>query len=292
MRTMGDHFFFIGPGRAALSLGFALWKAESVESLVYCGRKPDPPAHPLFIEGWARYVFGLERPAPGTTAVILGVPDEVLPELAMALAAQGEAPPGCAAFHLSGALGTDVLEPLLERGYSVGTLHPLQTLADPHLGAEQLTGAYFAVSGEPAAISVARRILNPLGSPVLTIPVARRPLYHAAAVFASNYLAGLIAAAGRLMVQAGVPEDEALPAILPLARGSLENLGALGPVRALTGPVSRGDVETVRLHLRTLEPRERSLYASMGMEILALAEEGGLSQETADELREIFERER
>jgi predicted short-subunit dehydrogenase-like oxidoreductase (DUF2520 family) len=160
------------------------------------------------------------------------------------------------------------------------------------LGAEQLEGIYFSVSGEPAAITVARRLVDPLGSSVVSVPFARRPVYHAAAVFASNYLAGLIAAAGRLMTEAGIPEDEALQAILPLARGSLENLGRLGPVQALTGPVSRGDVETVRLHLRTLEPRERALYASLGMEILALAGEAGLNEDTAEELREMFERER
>jgi len=187
---MSERLFFIGPGRAGLALGYALWEAGAVESITFCGRKPDPPAHPLFIQGVARYVFGLERPEAGTTAVLLGVPDEVLPEISMALAAHGDAPPGCVAFHLSGAFGTDPLAPLLERGYSVGTLHPLQSLADPVLGAEQLKGVYFAVSGEPAAISAARRIVNPLGSFVLTIPVARRPLYHAAAVFASNYLAG------------------------------------------------------------------------------------------------------
>jgi len=289
---MGERLFFIGPGRAGLALGYALWEAGAVESITYCGRKTDPPAHPLFFQGVARYVFGLERPEPGTTAVLLGVPDEALPEVSMALAARGDAPPGCAAFHLSGALGTDPLAPLLEKGYSVGTLHPLQSLADPLLGAEQLKGVYFAVSGEPAAISAARRIVNPLGSFVLTIPVARRPLYHAAAVFASNYLVVLIGAAGRLMVQAGVPEDEALQAILPLARGSLENLGRLGPVRALTGPVSRGDVETVRLHLRTLEDRERALYASLGLEILKLAGEGGLDENSMDELKEMLEREK
>ena len=126
----------------------------------------------------------------------------------------------------------------------------------------------------------------------MTVPVARRPLYHAAAVFASNYMAGLIAAAGRLMAQAGVPEDEALQAILPLARGSLENLGRLGPVMALTGPVSRGDLETVRLHLRTLEPREKALYASLGLEILNLAKDGGLDEDTVEELRETLEREK
>ena len=117
-------------------------------------------------------------------------------------------------------------------------------------------------------------------------------MYHAAAVFASNYLAGLIGAAGRLMAQAGIPEDEAVQAILPLARGSLENLGRLGPVRALTGPISRGDVETVRLHLRTLEPRERALYASLGSEILRLATEAGLDENVSEELNELFEREK
>ena len=289
---MSERLFFIGPGRAGLALGYAFWQAGAVDSITYSGRKRDPPAHPLFISGVARYVFGLERPGPGTTAVFLGVPDEMLPEISMALAALGEAPPGCAAFHLSGALGTDPLAPLLEKGYSVGTLHPLQSLADPVLGAEQLRGAYFAVSGEPSAISTARRILNPLGSSAFTVPVARRPLYHAAAVFASNYLAGLIGVAARLMVQAGVPEDEALQAILPLARGSLENLGRFGPVGALTGPVSRGDVETVGLHLRTLEPRERTLYASLGLEILNLAGEGGLDENSMEELKEMFEREK
>jgi len=289
---MRDRLVIIGPGRAGLALGYGLWKADVVDSLTFFGRRPDPPAHPLFIDGVARYVFGLERPEAGTTAVFLAVPDEMLAEISMALGAHGEAPPGCAAFHLSGALGTDPLAPLLERGYSVGTLHPLQSLADPVLGAEQLQGIYFSVSGEPAAVTVARRLLSPLGASVISVPFARRPLYHAAAVFASNYLAGLVAAAGRWMADAGVPEDEALDAILPLARGSLENLGRLGPVQALTGPVSRGDVETVRLHLRTLEPRERVLYASLGLEILALAGDAGLSEETVEELKELFERAR
>ncbi len=289
---MSERLFFVGPGRAGLSLGYALAQEGAVADLVYCGRRPDPPAHPLFIDGLARYVFGLEKPEPGTTALILSVPDNVLPELAMALAAHGDAPPGCVAFHLSGVTGTDSLAPLHGRGYGVGTLHPLQTLADPVLGAEQLKGIVFAISGEPPAVSAARRILAHLGSRAVQIPVARRPLYHAAAVLASNCLSGLVGAAGRLMAQAGIPEDEALNAILPLARGSLENLERLGPGRALTGPISRGDVETVRLHLRALEPRERSVYAAMGLEILEVALEEGLDTDTAEGLRELLEKER
>jgi predicted short-subunit dehydrogenase-like oxidoreductase (DUF2520 family) len=196
------------------------------------------------------------------------------------------------AFHLSGALGTDALVPLLRRGYGVGSFHPLQTLADPVLGARQLLGVHVSVSGEPEALAVARRLVHHLGGSTLAIPVARRPVYHAAAVFASNYLAGLMSAAGRLMAQAGVPEDEALEAILPLARGGLENLERMGPVQALTGPISRGDLETVRLHLRSLGPRERALYSALGKEILQLAMDGGLDREVAEAMFEVLEKER
>jgi predicted short-subunit dehydrogenase-like oxidoreductase (DUF2520 family) len=286
---MSERLFFVGPGRAGLALGYALWQTEMVDSLTYCGRQPEPPAHPLFIQGKARYVFGLEAPERDTTAVFLSVPDEILPEISMVLAAHGRAPPGCVAFHLSGALGTDPLAPLVERGYGVGTLHPLQTLADPVRGAELLPGSYFALSGEPAALATGRRLLHHLGCPTLSVPVARRPLYHAAAVFASNFIAGLVGAAGRMMSQAGVEEEEALQALIPLARGTLDNLERLGPGRALTGPVARGDLETVRLHLRTLEPRERRLYAAIGREILGLAREGGLEEEVVEELQQLFE---
>jgi predicted short-subunit dehydrogenase-like oxidoreductase (DUF2520 family) len=83
-----------------------------------------------------------------------------------------------------------------------------------------------------------------------------------------------------------------LLAILPLARGSLENLERMGPVQALTGPISRGDLETVSMHLRALEPRERALYAALGLEILNLAREGGLEEGPAEAMRKILEVER
>ena len=271
-----------------MALAYALWQADAADGITVCGRRPDPPPHPLFIEGTARYVFGLEKPEVGTTVAVLALPDSVLPQMALSLSAQGEAPSGCSAFHLSGAVGTDLMAPLREKGYSIGSLHPLQTVADPVVGAGQLRRIYFAVSGEPLALGAARRIVSRLESTAVTVPVARRPLYHAAAVLASNYLAGLMGAAGRLMVQAGIPEEEALLALLPLARGSLENLERLGPAQALTGPISRGDVETVRLHLRSMEPRERAVYAALGPEIVAVAREAGLEDEVAEELNEIF----
>lgn len=287
---MAERLFFVGPGRAGLALGYALWQAEAVDGITYCGRRPEPPSHPLFIQGLARYCFGLERPAPGTDAVFLSVPDGVLPEMAHALAGLGDAPSGCAAFHLSGALSGDVLAPLHARGYTVGTFHPLQSIAHPVTGADRLPGSTVAVSGEPGAVRVARRLVAYLRGYEVTIPVTQRPLYHAAAVLASNYLAVLLAVGGRLLVRAGVPEDRALEALLPLARGTLENVAEMGLGPALTGPVARGDAETVRLHLTSMEPREREVYRALGRELSRLAEEWRvLDPEGAQTLLELLD---
>lgn len=289
---MSDSLFVVGPGRMGLALGQALWEADGVKELLYCGRRPDPPPHPLFTQGIARYAYGLPRPGPGTTAVVLAVPDVALPAVSVALAARGEAPRGCVVFHLSGAIGTEPLAPLLGSGYGIGTLHPFQSVADPETGAGHLPGSYFAISGDSDSLAIARRLVSALDSRAITVPVSRRPLYHASAVFASNYLSGLVAAGARLLTKVGLPQDEAIEAVVLLARGTLDNLERLGASDALTGPISRGDIDTVRLHLTTLEPREKELYVALGLEILHLAREGGLEEDVAEEIATLLERER
>ena len=267
----GGHVVIVGPGRAGLSLGYALVRAGAVDSLTVSGRRVEPPAHPLFTEGLAEYAFGLIRPGPHTVAMFLAVPDGVVPELAHALAVLGPAPEGCAAFHMSGALSTDVLAPLHASGYEVGSFHPLQALAHPVTGAARLPGSWVAVTGGPGAVSVARRLAAALGSPILAVPEARRPLYHAAAVMASNFLPPLMDNACRLLERAGIPYEQALSALLPLVRGTLENIAERGVEGSVAGPIPRGDVETVELHLRALDPEGRRLYATLGLELLRLA---------------------
>lgn len=279
----------IGPGRAGTALGYALVQSGEVESVTVCGRRPEPPAHPLFIQGLASYVFGLARPAPGTAAVFLAVPDGVVPEMAHALAGQGAPPAGCAAFHLSGALATDVMTPLHARGYEVGAFHPLQAIANPVTAAERIPGSYLAVTGTPGAVAVARRLATALGSPVLTVAEMRRPLYHAAAVMASNFLPPLLDAACRMLERAGVPHEEAMPALLPLVRGTLANIEDMGLEAAVTGPIPRGDVETVQLNLRALEPEDRKLYAFLGRQLARLASRD-LDDDVRREILEVLEK--
>lgn len=285
-----EHVLIVGPGRAGLALAYALAQAEAAESITVCGRRPEPPGHPLFVQGLARYVFGLIPPPSATAAVFLAVPDDVVPEMAHTLAGQGPAPEGCAAFHMSGALSTEVLSPLHAVGYAVGSFHPLQALANPVTGAERLAGSWVAVTGAPTAVAVARRLAAELGSSVFTVPEARRPLYHAAAVMASNFLPPLVDAACRLLERAGVPHEDALPALLPLIEGTLENIRERGVEGAVTGPLLRGDVETVGMHLRALDVEDRRLYAVLGLELLRLAAPA-IPEGAHRELTERFNRE-
>nr|NIP79630.1 DUF2520 domain-containing protein [Gemmatimonadota bacterium]NIQ54405.1 DUF2520 domain-containing protein [Gemmatimonadota bacterium]NIU74616.1 DUF2520 domain-containing protein [Gammaproteobacteria bacterium]NIX44547.1 DUF2520 domain-containing protein [Gemmatimonadota bacterium] len=154
--------------------------------------------------------------------------------------------------------------------------------------ADRLAGSAFAIAGEPTALTTARRIVDAIGGRPIVIPPTLRPLYHAAAVFASNYLLAATSLAVRMFQQAGVPEDEAIAGILPLMRGTMGNLEDLGVSAALTGPVARGDVDTVRLHLGRLSPTERSLYCALGLETLRLARSAGLDEERAAELETLL----
>jgi predicted short-subunit dehydrogenase-like oxidoreductase (DUF2520 family) len=289
----------VGAGRMGLALGSALLQQQAVHRLVYQGRAFEPPPHPLFdpqpIPGSVEIAFaGAEyRPLPaappaGTNIVVLAVPDAALPEVVHDLVAAGPAPGGCAVLHLSGALSTDVLTPLHGAGYAIGSMHPLMAVADPWLAGDRLLGAAFALGGEPAAVAAARRIVSALGGRPLVIAPQARPLYHAAAVLASNALVGLAAAAARMLGEAGVADDDALPALLPLMRGTLDNIEQLGARAALTGPIARGDVDTVRLHLARLSPGDRVLYCGLGLELLRLARDAGLDEERAGAIESLL----
>jgi predicted short-subunit dehydrogenase-like oxidoreductase (DUF2520 family) len=289
---MSERIAIIGPGRMGLALGTALAATGEVDELVFYGRGVEPPPHPLFERGpdlgGASYRIGMQPLPEGTTVLILAVPDDAIAEVSHGLAAAGPAPQACVALHLSGAASTDPMGPLHAAGFPIGSLHPLQAVADPWSAGERLFGSAFAVAGEPEAVAAGRRLVTALGGRVLIVPPVLRPIYHAAAVVASNYLIALAALATRLLEQAGVPAEDRLPALLPLLRGTLDNLEHLGVTSALTGPIARGDVDTVRLHLARLSGAERSLYCALGAEALRLARSAGLDDLRAAELQALL----
>jgi predicted short-subunit dehydrogenase-like oxidoreductase (DUF2520 family) len=274
-----------------LALGAALKQVRAVERLTFFGRAMEPPPHPLFDgEDAAEYRFGAQPIPAGTTILILAVPDARLAEVAYDLSRPGEGPPGCVALHLAGALTTEALAPLHSVGYPVGSLHPLQAIADPWHSGDRLIGAAYALAGEPQAINAGRRLVNALEGLALVIPPHSRPLYHASAVVASNYLIALLAFSVRLMMETGVSESDAIEGLIPLMKGTLDNLDQLGVAHALTGPIARGDADTVRLHLTRLSSSDRKLYCGLGLELLRVARAAGLPADQADELETLLER--
>jgi predicted short-subunit dehydrogenase-like oxidoreductase (DUF2520 family) len=279
---MGNDYWIVGPGRLGLSLGSVLAATEVPGGTLFIGRSEQPPDHPLFAAGKARYASRPPgRPVRGTR-LVLAVPDSAVAGVAEMLAGLGEAEPECVALHLSGALPTAILAPLERAGYVTGSLHPLQTVADPSQGLERLKGAYFTFEGAAEARAVAVEIVGAAGGRLLEVHAADKARYHAACVFASNYLVACAGVAARLLADAvNVSEEEAAQALRPLWRGAIANLDELGLPRALTGPVARGDVETVRGHLAALRGDTRQAYAALALQALALGRELGLADEAA-----------
>ncbi len=254
----------IGAGRAGLSIGLALARAGHMVRLHGRHAKTVPPPLTLTtgpLPAWLREMGVL----------LLAIPDDGISELAAALAAQGGIGARQAVLHLSGALSKDALQPLAASGAALGSLHPLQTLSDPATAPQRLKGAIATVEGDPRAVEIASNLARDVGLVPVPIPGDQKARYHAAAVFAANFPVALAGVAQRLFVAAGLPDEVAGKALAALMSGALENLRAAGPAGALTGPVARGDVETIRRHLRALQATDADLYRALSRAALELA---------------------
>lgn len=219
----------IGGGRAGRSLALALagtpWDVVDV-----LGRSDD-----------------VRAAAHGVDLVVVATPDAAVAEVSRSIAPVR----ATVVAHLAGSLGLDVLAPHERRA----SVHPLVALPTAEVGAVRLRGASFAVAGDP----LAGEVVAALGGHAFAVDDEHRAAYHAAAVIASNHLVALLGQVERVAATAGVP----LAAYLGLVRGTVDNVEELGPAAALTGPVARGDEETIARHLAALDPSERPAYEAM-----------------------------
>jgi predicted short-subunit dehydrogenase-like oxidoreductase (DUF2520 family) len=227
--------------------------------------------------------------------VILAVPDGTLAELALALRGSALAAAG-AVVHLSGALDLEPLRPLREDGHAVGSLHPLRPFPTA-LPASAFFDATIAIDASDAALlATLSALAHAIGARPKLVAAGERAAYHAAAVVASSYVVVLAEQAVRLLGTIGWAADEALASLLPLLRGTVENLAVEGLPNALTGPLRRGDAETIAAHLRAIgtDPELAAtlqMYRQLGLAGLAMAQQLGLSDLDAarisDELRRL-----
>ena len=219
--------------------------------------------------------------------VFLAIPDQAVPQYATALAAERER--GDTAFvHVSGALPLSALDPVRAAGARVGSFHPLQSFAAAREPAAFRDVMVAVDASDDALLEQLRDLARQLGARPERVTDGQRPLYHTAAVMASNYLVALAAEAADVLARAGWARDEALQNMLPLMRGTLDNLGVAGLPDALTGPIRRGDIATVERNLAALDrelPDAARAYRMLGLAALELAQEAGLNRDRAEDIR-------
>ena len=206
--------------------------------------------------------------------ILLAVPDDRIADCCMQLVEAGMLRTGTIVFHCSGALDAEILAAARNAGALVASVHPVRSFADPAAVARDFAGTCCGIEGDRAATEVLRECFEAVGARVIPIDGAHKTLYHAAAVFASNYTITLIDVAMQTYAKAGIAPALALQMIAPLMRESAENAFRLGPEAALTGPVARGDTATVtRQHdaLAIWDPAHAALYACLAETTAALA---------------------
>ena len=222
----------------------------------------------------------LLEPATAAAAaelVVIGTPDDAIEPTVAALGAAAALAPGAWVAHLSGSLGLDVLRAARDAGARRLALHPLQTFPDVGSALDGLPGCWIAVTADDEeSARLGERLVADLHGVAFPLRDGARPLYHAAAVFASNGLVTVSAIAESLFAAAGVPDPRA--AMAPLQRASLDHVESLGPARALTGPAVRGDAGTIRRNVEALQKEASDLvtaYVALARAALNLAERSG-----------------
>jgi len=194
--------------------------------------------------------------------------------------------------HCSGADSTETLLAARKMGAQTGAFHPLQTFASVKQALENLPGTTFAIEAEGQLKATLKEMAVALKGEAIELKAEDKVIYHAAAVMACNYLVTLVKLADDLWQTFGIPREQATKALLPLIRGTLNNINTVNIPQALTGPIARGDTGTVQKHLIALKkeaPDVLSTYCELGLQTIPIAlAKGKIDATKATELRNLL----
>ncbi len=198
---------------------------------------------------------------------LIAVPDDQIAACCEALANADCLSRNSIVLHCSGALPSSILQAASAHGAAIASIHPIRSFAVPEKIIHDFAGTYCGVEGDQRALDILTPLFTAIGAQLVTIKSEDKILYHAAAVFASNYLVTLLDTAVQTYAQAGIPQEVALKMMTSLVRETTQNVLTIGPQQALTGPIARNDVVTVLNQYRAVSKWNRrygDLYKQLG----------------------------
>lgn len=283
MLTM--NFNLIGAGRLGKNLACSLLSSSLLELKALLNSTLASAHAAVQLVGEGRPIRSLTELEPADMLWIT-VPDDQIASIVSELAEKQILKPGTLVIHCSGVLSSEILDPLALLGCYTASLHPFKAFST-QLDPNAFRGCYCAVEGAPQAINTLTPLFTALGAILIAIKPEQKPVYHAAAVIASNYLVTLAATSGKLLVEAGVEAEIANQMIHQLMQSNLNNIKKTkNPEDALTGPLARGDTRTIKRHLEGInEANIRQFYCAAALATLSLTK---LETKQQDEMREIL----
>jgi predicted short-subunit dehydrogenase-like oxidoreductase (DUF2520 family) len=240
---MAPSLNIIGAGKVGRVLGRLFAASGSLDLRDVLTRSPASAADAVHFMGAGRAVDSLAQMGKADVWMLAVGDDQIEAACAQLAGAPGLA--GALVFHCSGAKSSAALAAAARAGALTASVHPIRSFADPGHVAQHFGGTFCGIEGDARALAVLGDALALVGARAVTIDAAAKTVYHAASVFASNYLVTVLDAALRAYRAAGISDEVARQLAAPLAAETLANVMRLGPEAALTGPIARGDVETV-----------------------------------------------
>jgi len=262
----------IGPGRLGKAFLRALNQRGHKISLIV-GRHPDS-LKSLQKELASCFFTTNFQDWPPVDILLITVNDDAIEEIADQLAKSKLNLRSVVVAHTSGAKSSDVLAPLREKGALLASIHPAQSFAGTPDDTEKFRGCTFAIEGDSQAAILLTHLAASLGGIPFKIATQAKPLYHLDCVIVSNYSTALMDSGLAILEQIGIARPKGKTILLPLLQTATKNLDSANPEDILTGPIARGDVETVKKHLENLKeknPKRLPVYISLGREALNLA---------------------
>jgi len=261
----------IGAGRLGTSLAYALSKKGYTITALSC-RSMDSAEESRQTIGQGRASSDNVRTAKRGEIVILSVPDDEIESVVEDLARAGSDWEEKVVFHCSGMLDSNLLDALRALGARTASVHPCMSFPEKQRTQDLFQGIYFALEGEDQAVAAAKDMIDAIGGLHFMIRPEDKTCYHTACSMASNMSVALLYTAVSLLGQCGLSEDSAKKVLRPLLEGTLRNVNKIDIFKALTGPVTRGDLITIQKHLTELEkfPSARRIYIDLAKQALEM----------------------